>query len=144
MSQWADLTDANTYLTNKPGTAAWFASGFDGTVYVSYAYTVINNDPDYTFPDSPSAAQLTKLQGAQIEYAYFIFKNPNSERRQNLRAQGVKSFSVSKFSETFSDSKGYDFEGYSKYPVIVADFLRDFLATPSFSTTVTREQEDII
>ena len=145
MAEWATTTDADAYLADKPNSDAWFATGLDQQAYLTTAYRSIYYDPDYSIPASPTAAQLTRLQYAQIELAFYLLKNPNSDQRMTLINQGVKSFKIGNFSENYADNKGgYDYEGYTKYPVIVADFLRPFLAAITLYTKVTRDQENLI
>jgi len=144
MAEWADETDADAYLLNRIGSSAWFATGLGKQPYLTTAYRLLNNDPDYSIPAAPAGATLARLQEAQIEFALHLLSNPNTEKRQNLINQGVTSFSVGQFSESYQPGKGRDVEGYSKYPSVVADLMRPLLAAPSLLTTITRRQEDII
>ena len=144
MAEWATTTDADTYLAEKPGTSAWNETGLDQQAYLTTAYRAIFYDPDYTIPTTLTAAQTTLLQYAQIELAFYILQNPNHERRQNLINQGVTSTRIGQFSESYESNKGRDTEGFTTYPVIVANFLRPFLAVPTLYTNVTRNQENIV
>lgn len=144
MAEWATITDADTYLTLKPNTSAWFATGLDQQAYLTTAYRKIVRDPDYLIPDAPTGDDLIRLQEAQIELAFFNLSNPNSDKAQNQIAQGIKGFKIGRFSQTYETSKGRDIEGYSKYPVCVADLIRPFLAPPGLSAILKRKQEPII
>lgn len=141
---WVTEEQADAYLTDKPGTDAWFATGLDKTPYLTTAFRTINLDPDYTIPSNPDSDQLERLQPAQSEFAFYILTTPDYQKRQNLINQGVKSFKVGKFSENYETTKGRDNEGYSKYPVDVADLLRPFLVTESLVAIRNRDQEDLI
>lgn len=141
---WADETDADAYLTDKPGTEDWFVTGLDKTPYLTTAFRTICFDPDYTIEDAPTGDRLQRLQNAQIEFAFFILKNPNFEQRENLINQGVTSFRIGQFSENLKSKSGRDAEGQTKYPSIVADYLRPFLAQSAFIVNIKRAQEDIV
>ncbi len=144
MAEWATIAESEAYLLLKPNTEAWFATGLDQQVYLTTAYRSLFYDPDYTIPASPSTAQNTLLENAQIELAFYILSNPNSDKRQTLINQGVKQFKIGEWSESFDQTKGRDYEGYSKYPVVVADLIYSFLKVPQLSTNLKRAQEDII
>lgn len=147
MSFPATEAEADDYLTNeKTGTSAWFASGLNTAPYLTEAFNLLRLDPDYSIPSSPDSDQLEKLTNANIELAFNILVNPGSRKRADMIAQGVKSFKIENWSESYdlSAKGGRDIEGFSKYPSIVADLMREFLAIPRLQTTIKRAQENII
>jgi hypothetical protein len=73
-------------------------------------------NPNYTI--SPASTD-PKVKGAQIELAWFINKySEDFDRHSVLQANGVKSFSLSRFSESL--------DGMIDFPQTVKNFLADF------------------
>lgn len=144
MTNWATTAEADTYLSALPNTDAWFDTDIDTDQYLTKAHILINNDPDLTIPSSPTDAQTTLLQKAEIELAFYILNNPNFGKRQNLQSQGVKSMRIGDFSETYVDGSAKNRTGYSQYPVEVYNYLYSFRRVPSYIVNITRDQENII
>ena len=140
MSEWATETDANEYLSSKPGTDAWFETGQDNQAYLTTAYRSINYNPDYSIPSDPTDEQLVLLQGAQIELAWFYYNQPDYDTRQALINQGVKRFKFSQWEEEYRDSKSIN-SGTTQYPAQVTAYLTSFLAAQTFTANVPRKLE---
>ena len=94
------LAEANTYFSSRFGAIATWAGLTDAIkeALLITAYNWILSDPNYVI-----AAVTDKIKQAQMELAWYTYNYLNShEKREALIAQGVKRFSLSKWSETLS------------------------------------------
>lgn len=126
MIGWLDsLTDADTYLGAGLSSGAWSAlSDSEKTAYLTAAYRMLVSNPDYAFPDSADQAMLD----AQCEMAAALMSDPTFSDRQSLINQGVRSFTIGKFSETLSSSSAAGRSGTMRYPAIVEQLLYGYLS----------------
>ncbi len=93
----SDVAQASTYFsTMRLDSSAWDAlaapvGGKNEKSAVLYmAYDRLRFHQDFEIPTTPSAAQLEKLQRAQLETAYYLALHLSDEdRRKGLHAQGV-------------------------------------------------------
>lgn len=69
------------------------------------AYRALIQDGGFSFPDQGPFP--LNMKQAQCELAY-IYCKYNPEKREALQAQGVQSFSISTFSETFRSGSASD------------------------------------
>ena len=123
---WVTLTEANTYLGNKFGAATWspLSNSIKEQLLIS-AFMAIYYSKEYTVSKT-STSEFVK--SAQIETAWYIYNyNTESEKRGALQAQGVDSFSLSKFSETYNGN-------YSMIPPIAKGMLEGFSSWDVFAT----------
>jgi hypothetical protein len=95
---WVELTAADTFFSTRYGCSAWAPlSEADRTALLTTAWNRINNDPTWTIPDPPSAAQKAKLAYAQELTAWYMYVHLEDEdRRKGLQAQGVISAGIVK------------------------------------------------
>lgn len=138
---WATEIEADTILSLKPGTDAWFAPGLNKTVYLTAAFRAIAFHPAYLVPAGPNADELDRLKIAQAELAFEFVRNPDSEFRQTLRNQGVKKFKYSKWEEEFFAKS--EKEQRSGFPSLVENILSRFLIEDSPVTNLRRPKENI-
>lgn len=130
-NSWVTIAEANAYLADKWGASAW--TGLDAdtqkTPLLISAYRWIRRMTGYATPETTTDQNL---KDAQCEAAWYLYKNNDgAEKRDALRAQGVKDFRVMSFSETLSAAT---------VPEAVADLLKDYESTYGHAKfTVTRE-----
>lgn len=145
MANWATTAEADAYLIDKVGTDAWFATGLNTDAYLTTAHRLIEYDPDLTIPSSPDAAQLVLLQYAEIELAFYILSNPGYTDSLNSASRGVSSERIGNYSVSYDTKKsGREFEGVSRYPVEVSQYLNSFIKTAEYFVKINRAQEDIV
>lgn len=117
-NSWVTIAEANTYFTNKYGASAW--AGLSDTVKTQLlitAYRWMKALPDVSIPDSSTS---TTVKNAQCEVAWYIYNfYADHEKRQALHTQGVRSFTLSKFSETLDAPS---------FPQWIKDMLGDFIS----------------
>jgi len=130
-NSWVTVAQADTYLADKYGAGAWAA--LDATTVKTplliSAYRWLRRLSGYSLP----AASLSQnLKDAQCEAAWYLYKhNDEAEKREALRAQGVKDFKVMSFSETLTAST---------LPAVIADLLSGFSSTYGHSRfTISRD-----
>jgi len=102
-NSWITLVEANAYFLYKYGAIAGWSvlSDSDKESLLISSYRWIINNPNYTIP---SAATEQNIKDAQCEGGWFIYKYwTGYVKRESLIAGGVKSFRLSKFSETFGE-----------------------------------------
>jgi hypothetical protein len=88
---WTSLSDADTFFLTRYGADAWDSlANAKKEALLTTAWNRINNDPTWTIPDPPSAAQKAKLAYAQDLTAWYMYTHLEDEdRRKGLQAQGV-------------------------------------------------------
>ena len=93
---WISLADALTYFVTRIGADASNSAGWASltdpvrTALLTTAYNRINNDPMFTIPASPSAAELAKLEIVQCELSWYMQIHILAEdKRKGIQAQGV-------------------------------------------------------
>lgn len=114
-NSWVTLTQANTYLDEKPGASAWATTiESEKSRYLISAYRWINRLTNYSI-----SSVTNKLRYAQIELAWYLYGNSGThEKHEALNAQGIKDFDLSKFSESLT--------GITSLPAPVKDLLEDY------------------
>ena len=101
--------------------------------WLEFANRQLRVNENYNFPEEPEAEML---QGEQ-EYALYLFKNESNDR-QDLINNGVSSFRIGNFSETFIDSvKEKELWG-STLPSIVQSILKKYFIQRRLSLEVVR------
>jgi hypothetical protein len=121
---WVTVEEANAYFTDTLEADSW-GSLTNKLGAITSAFRILSTHPAYSFPETPTQ----KMADANAQYALYIATN--SSNRQKLIEQGVKSFTVGKFSETLKDTD----EGYGtnvKLPSIVKQLLDEYEQGPSF------------
>lgn len=123
------IATADTYISGQINASDWLAlTDSDKTKYLTTAYRAITSSRLYTIPSAGS----TPITQAEAELANHLVRN-GTNGRADLQSQGVKSFSVDGFSESYGDTKP------NPFPSIVQDLLYDYRRTPSFHTMIKRE-----
>ena len=116
-NSWVTLVEANAYLEEKWGASAWASltdSQKSQLLITGYRWI---NQKDYI--DIPASSTNTKVKYAQIELAFYCYNYyAEHEKRRALYAQGVRDFSISKYSETLEASDLPDF---------IKNLLKDFI-----------------
>jgi hypothetical protein len=141
MSEWATITDANTYFTTRAGDAMTVWPTLTDPVKQSYlttSYKRISRDSQWSIPASPSAAQLIILQEAQCELAWYFHIHINDEdRRKGIQSQGVIEADVV--------GEVYEKEYLDKvpYPPTIKDLLDDLTTHVAFGATEIGRDEDL-
>lgn len=132
-NSWVTVAEADTYLEGKWGASGW--AGLDPvtqkTPLLISAFRWIRRLTGYSVP-ADSTDQNVK--DAQCEAAWYLYKHgTGSDKREALRAQGVKAFRVMSFSETLTASEVPDF---------IADLLKDYESTYGHAKiTVSRDMK---
>lgn len=112
---WTSVADTNAALALNYGGEAWStASASEKITLLSTAYSEIRDNPNYDLPTEAgtqewndlSDDQRRRLSEAQQLHALYILITGGSDENSNLKAQGVKSFSIGKFSMSFDDAIG--------------------------------------
>jgi len=114
---WATVEEANTYFADTLESAKWGTVNKLGAL--NSAYRVLVSHPAYAFPSNVSQ----KMKDANCEYALYLATI--GTQRQTLIDQGVKSFSVGDFSESYKDTD----QGYGTnvtLPSIVKQLLDEY------------------
>jgi len=130
---WVTIPEADLYFSTKFGCAAW--NGFSETEKSSLlitAFNWINQQADFII--SPTETSI-KVKQAQMEAAWFIYKWWDGyEERRALQSGGVKSFSVSKFSESYEQIQ---------FPAFIGNMLLGFISSVGGSgfALMTRDLE---
>jgi hypothetical protein len=116
-NSWVTLAEANAYFASKYNAAtlwATLANAVKEQLLIS-AYYWIQQQKAFSISPASTAA---KVKQAQYEAAWFIYKYGDEyEKRRALSDEGVKSFSISKFSETLDGAQ---------FPAFIADILDGF------------------
>jgi hypothetical protein len=98
-NSWVTVNEADDYLNNMFGADAWSSL----TLVVKEKCLITAFRWIYNYPDVEIAKTSTdeKVKNAQIELAWWIYNHYEEyKKRQSLIAGGVKSFSLSRWSET--------------------------------------------
>lgn len=109
---WVSVTEASGIVSEYPVT---IPSDFDK--YLNKSYLLLSNDLRYAYP-SPATE---KMKIAQSLYACFL-GSPESGRAQAIR-DGVQSFSVGSFSESYTNKAS---ERSDQYPDEIANLLQEY------------------
>ncbi len=110
---WDDLDDSSPYFQKQRA--------------LVNAFNILRACPDWTLPTfaGASASQLTKLQPANAEMAYYLAIHlDDQDRRKGLQAQGV--IEAGSVKEKYAEAE----LGTTPIPPHVRDLLTDFLTTP--------------
>ena len=141
MSEWATITDANTYFTTRAGKAMTVWPTLTDPVKQSYlttSYKQISRDPQWSIPASPAAAQLILLQDAQCELSWHFHIHINDQdRRKGIQAQGVIEADV--VGEVYEK----DYMDKVSYPAYVKKLLDGFDTHVSFGVTEIGRDENL-
>ena len=109
---WVSITDATGIVSEYPVTIP-----IDFDKYLNKSFLILANDPRYSYPDTPTE----KMKIAQSLYACFL-GSPESGRAQAIR-DGVQSFSVGSFSESYTNKAS---ERSDQYPDTIANLLQEY------------------
>lgn len=127
-NSWVTVVEADNYLQYKAGSEDWYELSEDSvdpgtdskTLFLVTAFNILVNKGGYCLN---SALTDDNVKKAQIEYAYSIFKGSFlSEGEINKLSSGLKSFTLSKWSETYNGDWTNDFP----LPPFVSNFLSDY------------------
>lgn len=130
-NSFVTLAEANSYFAEKYGASVWasLTSANKEQLLIS-AYRWITRSSEVSVPPTATA---TNVKYAQIELAWYIYcYNEEHNKRSALYSQGVRSFNISKFSETLSQGG---------LPDIVKDLLKDSLNTGHKFPLLTRTND---
>lgn len=113
---WTTAYDATEFLSELYGFEAFEASGDDRRGLLLTAFNEIQANPNYQIAlfgsdgwNSYSAQQKLNVQQAQAFQAFFILQNGNSaDASENMKLEGVKSYTIGKFSKTFGGKTDRD------------------------------------
>lgn len=128
MIGWLETGEAEDFFELYPGGTTFIASE-DYEAFLNLAYIRLSNDPNYSFPDTPTE----KMKNAQCEFAFSLSEGGGGA---SLKAQGITNYRVGNFSVSFEDSKGLDF---LQYPIPVQNYLSDYLIGPDTTFTINRK-----
>lgn len=96
---WASMTDADSYLLGKLGGDLWESLPSDQKqrALVS-SYRILSSDKNYNFPHVAN----NDMVNAQIELAFALVTNPEEQQAIAMRSAGVSSFTVGRFSVSYT------------------------------------------
>ena len=106
VNSYVTIVEADAYLNDRIGAAAWFAllddasEGADSkTVYLVTAYNWLMSSPTL---DLPSISTDDAIKTAQIESAFYLLEHYTAlNARRAAQAQGVESYRLSKKEEFY-------------------------------------------
>ena len=141
LGYFADLNAAKTHFTdNRPVTRSWDnLTDAQKTTTIRYSFNRLYHSPRWSLPAyaDATADQLTILQLANAEMAYYIALHLDSEdRRKGLQAQNTIEAGVVK--------EKYDKDQLDKLPVpaSVIDLLKPFeTAVPFAAVDIDRDED---
>jgi hypothetical protein len=83
---WITLTEANTYMTTRLGSSAYWTESASKSAALATAYNQIVASGIYSFPETATQA----MKNAQCEMALFLLQHQaDIDARIGLQAQGV-------------------------------------------------------
>lgn len=96
MSEWQDITGADTYFTTRAGAEDWAGlTSAQKQAYLTTGYNRLYYSNLFTLPTSPTVAQLVILKIAQSEMAwYFKIHAQDEDHRKGIQAQGTVSAGI--------------------------------------------------
>jgi predicted P-loop ATPase/GTPase len=114
-NSWVTLAEADIYFIDKFNASTWATlSNTNRIQLLISAYRWIKQQNQFIIS---SISDL--LKQAQYETAWYLYKHGDQhDKHQALNAQGVKSFSVSQFSEDIGDVQ---------FPKYIEDMLSDYI-----------------
>lgn len=116
---WATVSEADDFFDAEYGFSDWATlTSADKSSLLTTAYRTLLRDSNYVWP----ATATEQMAEANILLAYYIYSDPEMDSRKNLIQQGVKQFSIGRFSEEYKDST----VTYSAYPSRVADLIASY------------------
>jgi hypothetical protein len=124
MSTWVSDTEALGLVAAYPVTVP-----SDFTKWLNASYLYLSNDPRYAYPIEPSE----KMKLAQSLYACYL-ASPDSGRAKAIR-EGVASFSIGSFSESYSNKAQMNSD---QYPVDVQSLLSEYRVGRGTSIELSR------
>ena len=132
---WATVSQVDDYINAGIDGAAWAAlSDSDKEKYIESSYRILVNDPNYSFPSTTTE----RMQNANAELANYLLNNPDYLQHIQLSAQGVQSFTIGTFSQTFKSDKDIS-DIKSRYPVIVENLISIYRSRLPAVARVTRK-----
>lgn len=136
VNSWVTIAETDTYLTSHIGAADWFLLDDNPATpgaeskesYLVEAFYRLLYSADYTL--TPTLTN-TGVKNAQIEFAFFLFKNYNDYTKREAKiASGIESFTYSKWREKLGDAV--------KVPVIVDGMIiNEGFSGSNFFTSIT-------
>lgn len=116
---WTTLEESKQYCSGDYFLSEWSTlSDDDATKLLNTAYNILVNDSNYEFPLTPSQS----MRDANIIFAYELKFKPASNRVELMR-QGVTSFDIGDFSESY-DTQNY--HKYSTYSIRVSNLIDSY------------------
>ncbi len=137
---WVDPVDADTYLRDRLGAEGWFLIGTGNptrTTYLTTAYRYLVADPRFSYPDPPEQ----EMKDAQTEFALSLFQGW-TQKRDDLRAQGITKFQIGNYMEMFSEvvkKDIYDISNGFGYGMLVDNLLRKYFVSAEMVGTALRD-----
>ena len=134
---WNTAAEAKTYYATLPGNRFSGASDTTITEYLNLAHLRIIYNKNYSLRGITDPNDDLKI--AEAEYAYYLFQN-KGQVRQELIEQGLKSFKVQSFSESYVsalEAKGL-WEKPSTFPYLVREILKDYLVEYKYCVEIGR------
>lgn len=126
-NSWVTVAEATDFLNDRYGASGWASlSNEDQEQLLVTAFWKIYGNKDYTISKDNTDE---KVKTAQIVTAWYIYENYDEiKKRMTLQGQGVQSFTISKFSETFKK------DGGSWLPEEAEDLLNEAFSLNIFAT----------
>lgn len=140
-NSWASLAEAEAYLLYKLNSGDWKSLPEDSdnpgvesqTLFLVTAFNILLNKKGY---ELTATLTDTNVKDAQIELAFSLFKGTFLSEDELYRlTMGVKSFSLSKWSETYVGN----WEGDFPLPYMVENFLSSYRRD---NMTVSLDRDD--
>ncbi|NQU44863.1 hypothetical protein HQ520_16355 [bacterium] len=103
---WLTVAEATTYFSTRLGSSDWTAaSDADKTAALTTGQWQIESCGVYDFESGITPTDA--MQEAVCEQALFLLSDQEGQsKRESLQAQGVRSFTVSDFSESLAGIRG--------------------------------------
>ena len=133
-NSWVTVTEADTYFLDRWGSVDWHSlTNIEKERLLVTAFRWIQAQPQFSISASSTNESV---KNAQMELAWYVYKFfTETEKRRAIFAQGVRRFSLSKWSETLE-------EGSNGFPGFITDMLDDELVNiGGYFPTVSREIE---
>ena len=131
-NSWVTVTESDTYFLDRWGSVNWHSlTNTEKERLLVTSFRWIQAQPQFSISAS-STSDIVK--NAQMELAWYIYRYfTETEKRRALYAQGVRRFSLSKWSETLEEGG---------FPNFITDMLGDELINlGGYFPTVSRDIE---
>lgn len=142
---WTTDTYAASYLADKVGADAWASLTSDQVrQYMMTAYRKLYADGRFTLSSYDDSTAPQAVKDAQVEYSWTLYQTGGAySQRQSLRDEGVASFSIGNYSESFRGEKSSRFDRQSGfgYGPIVDDLIRPYFVLPKMTAFAKRDDD---